>query len=65
MKRLLRIVLEIIIGRIFALVSEVELNGMIKEIVIAWCNKHLTKEELTNEAHDLKKLLEDKWNINL
>ena len=65
MKRLLRMVLEIIIGSMFALMSEAELHGMVKEIVVAWCKKHITPAELKNEASDLKKLLEDKWNVNL
>jgi hypothetical protein len=65
MKRILKMVLEVIIGRLFALVGEIELNGIIKEIVNDWCDKHLTPAELTSEATDLKKLLEDKWNINL
>ncbi len=65
MKRILKMVLEIIIGRLFALAGEIEINGIIKEIVNDWCDKHLTAAELANEAVDLKKLLEDKWNINL
>lgn len=65
MKRILRMVLEIIIGRLFALVGEDELHGIIREIVNDWCDKQLTPAELTSEAVDLKKLLEEKWNINL
>lgn len=57
MKALAKIVLEIVIKYVMSILTEDEINALLNETVTAWCEKHLTAQEIGNELTDFGKII--------